>query len=77
MVPSSVIAAAPLLVVLTAVTLSVSPSTSVSLSNTLMTMAVSSAVEAVSFVATGGSFTAVTVTSTVPVSVPPFPSDTT
>ena len=49
-----VIAAAPLLGVPTAITLRLSPSTSESLSNTLMTMAVSSAVVEASSTATGG-----------------------
>ncbi len=52
----------------------VSFSTSVSFRTTVTLPAVSSAVTSVSSTATGGSFTAVTVTDTVPVSVPPLPS---
>ena len=56
----------------TAVTVGVVPSGSVSLANTLMTLAVeSSATVAVSSTATGASLTGVTVTDTVAVSVRP------
>ena len=65
--PALVIAARPLLGTLTAVTLRASPSASVSLSNTLMTMALSSSVVVESPIATGGSLTEVTMTVTVPV----------
>ncbi len=51
-----------------------SPSTSESLVTTVTLPAVSSAVVSVSSMATGASLTAVTLTETVPVSVPPLPS---
>ena len=56
------------------VTVRVSPSGSVSLARTFVTPAVSSAVVRVSSTATGGPLSAVTVTVTVAVSVPPLPS---
>ena len=58
-------------------TVRLSPSMSVSLSNTSITLFVlSSLTVALSSLATGESFKLVTVTDTVAVSVPPFPSDT-
>ena len=56
--------------------MSVSPSTSVSLASTFTFPAVSSAVVRVLSTAFGSSFTGVTVTETVAVSVPPWPSET-
>ena len=53
----------------TAVTVRASPSTSVSLARTGIVTSVSSSVRAVSSTATGASFTAVTVTVTVAVSL--------
>ena len=60
----------------TALTDNVSPgrSTSVSLASTSMVTATSSLVVSASSPATGASFTALTVTVTVAVSVPPLPS---
>ncbi len=58
-----------------AVTVRSSPSTSESLAVTFSTLPeLSSATVAVSLLATGGSFTFVTVTDTVAPSVPPLPS---
>ena len=57
-----------------ALTVSVSPSRSVSFARTAMLTAVSSAVVAASSTATGPSFDGVTVTLTVAVAVPPLPS---
>ena len=53
----------------------VSPSGSVSLASGFSVIAVSSGVVAVSSTATGASLTPPTVTVTVAVSVPPFPSE--
>ena len=61
----------------TAVTVNVSPSTSVSLATrslAAIVSAVSSAVVFASLTATGASLTAVIVTVTAPVAVPPWPS---
>ena len=59
-----------------AVTVSLSPSGSVSFAVTLMTLfALSSTTVAVSLFATGGSFCSVTVTDTVALSLPPLPSE--
>ena len=58
------------------VTPSVSPSTSVSLPSTFTWPAVFNGVVRVLSTAFGSSFTGVTVTETVAVSVPPWPSDT-
>ena len=61
----------------TAVTVRVSPSTSVSLlSRSSVAAPESSAIVKVSALATGGSLTDVTVTVMLAVSVPPLPSDT-
>ena len=58
------------------VTVSALPSTSVSFVRTSKVVAVSSGVVKLSLTATGASLTAVTVRFTVPVLVPPWPSDT-
>ena len=74
--PSALITTVPwvLAPVATPVTLRMSPSGSVSLASTVTVTGVSSAVVLVSFTATGGSFTGVTVMFTVAVDVPPWPS---
>ena len=59
---------------LVTLTVSVSPSTSLSFASTAIETAVSSAVVAVSLTAAGASLTAVTDTLTVPVALPPWPS---
>src|SRR6185503_11280247 len=75
-VPPGAIAAVPSLGWVTAVTVSVSPSMSLSLTSTSIGVsASSSATLAVSFAATGGSLTGVTVIATVAVAVPPWPSE--
>ena len=73
-VPSVLIVTVPF-GLLAVVTVSGSPSTSVSLARTLMpSSTVSFVADAVLFAATGASFAAVTVTATVPLAVLPLPS---
>jgi hypothetical protein len=73
-VPSALATALPCAGVLTAVTVRLSPSRSVSFASTATLRAVSSTVVAASLTATGTSFTGVTLTLTVAVALPPRPS---
>ena len=69
--------AEPLVGFVIAVTVKVSPSTSESsFRSNIPDNVLLSSVDAVSFTATGASLTAVTVIVSVPVSVPPLPSET-
>ena len=74
MVLSALTTTVPCVGTLVPVTDNVLPSTSVSLLNTLIIVAVSSDVVFVSSLATGASLTAFTVTSIVAVVLPPLPS---
>ncbi len=74
MVPSPLLTAVPWDGEPTEVTVKLSPSTSLSLASTFTVPGVSSSVVNTSSLATGGSFTGLTVTCTVAVAVPPFPS---
>ena len=76
MVSSALITTEPLAGAVVALTLSVSPSRSLSLPKTSMVTGVSSLVVAVSSRAVGSSLAAETVTVTLAVALPPLPSMT-